>query len=79
MWVQTLCWEDPLKEEMATTPVFLSRESHGERSLAGCSPWDHRELDITKQPSMPAPHFRIKKKEAQRGESSCPRSHSLEV
>ena len=30
--------EDPLEEEMATTPVFLPKESHGHRSLAGYSP-----------------------------------------
>ena len=29
----------PLKEEMATTPVFLPGKSHGQRSLVGCSPW----------------------------------------
>ena len=29
------------------TPVFLPGESHGQRSLAGCSPWDHEELDMT--------------------------------
>ena len=27
-----------LEEEMATTPVFLPGEFHGQRSLAGCSP-----------------------------------------
>ena len=27
------------------TPVFLPGESHGERSLVGCSPWDCKELD----------------------------------
>ena len=32
---------------MATTPVFLPGESHGQRSLAGSSPWDHKELDMT--------------------------------
>ena len=31
-------WEDPLEKEMATTPVLLSVEFHGQRSLAGCSP-----------------------------------------
>ena len=31
------------------TPVFLPRESHGQRSLVGCSPWGHRELDTTEQ------------------------------
>ena len=26
-WVQSLGWEDPLEEEMATTPVFLPGKS----------------------------------------------------
>ena len=30
---------------MATTPVFLPGESHGRRSLVGCSPWGRTELD----------------------------------
>ena len=34
-WVRSLGWEDPLEKEMATTPAFLSEESHGQRSLAG--------------------------------------------
>ena len=40
-----LVWEDPLKEGMATVPVFLPGESHGQRSLVGYSPWGSRELD----------------------------------
>ena len=32
------CWEDPLEEGMASTPVFLLGESRGKRSLAGHSP-----------------------------------------
>ena len=39
MQVQFLGWEDPLEEGMATHSRFLPRESHGQRSLAGCSPW----------------------------------------
>ena len=35
--VQSLGWEDPLEEVMAT-PVFLHGESHGQRGLVGCSP-----------------------------------------
>ena len=27
------------------TLVFLTEKSHGQRSLAGYSPWDHRESD----------------------------------
>ena len=38
MWVQSLGQEDPLEEEMATTPVFLPGKLHGQRSLAGYSP-----------------------------------------
>ena len=33
--------EDPLEKETAT-PVFLPRKSHGQRSLAGYSPWGHK-------------------------------------
>ena len=30
-------------------PVFLSGESHGQRSLAGYSPWGRKESDTTEQ------------------------------
>ena len=29
------------------TPIFLPGKTHGQRSLAGCSPWGHRESDTT--------------------------------
>ena len=45
-WVQSLSWDDPLEDEMAT-PVFLPGESHGQRSLAGYSPYGCKELDMT--------------------------------
>ena len=38
MRVRSLGWEDPLEKEMATTPVFLPGESHGQRSLVCYSP-----------------------------------------
>ena len=31
------------------TPVLLPEKSHGWRSLEGCSPWDHWELDMTER------------------------------
>ena len=37
-WVLSLGLEDPLEKEMATPPVFLLGESHGQRGLAGYSP-----------------------------------------
>ena len=30
-----------------TTPVLLPGESHGQRSLVGCSPWGCKESDTT--------------------------------
>ena len=32
VWVQSLGWEDPLEEGMATHSIILARESHGQRS-----------------------------------------------
>ena len=37
--VQFLGREDPLEKEMATHPVFLPGESHGQKSLVGYSLW----------------------------------------
>ena len=34
--------------------IFLPGESHGQRSLAGCSPWCHKELDTAEQLSTHA-------------------------
>ena len=44
--------EGPWRRKWKPTPVFLPRESHGQRSLAGDSPWDHRGSDTTEQLSM---------------------------
>ena len=44
MWVWSLGQEDPLEEEMATTPVFLPEKSHAQRSLVSYSPWGHRDM-----------------------------------
>ena len=41
--------EDPQEEEMTTPPVFLPGEFHGQRSLAGYSPWSHEESDMTER------------------------------
>ena len=35
------------KGHWQSVPVFLPAESHGQRSLADCSPWDHKESDMT--------------------------------
>ena len=32
----------PLRRKWHPTPVFLTRKSHGQRSLVGYIPWDHK-------------------------------------
>ena len=41
--------ENPLEKGMATHSVFLPGEFHGQKSLAGYSPWGRKESDITKR------------------------------
>ena len=41
--VQSLGQEDPLEEEMAIHSSILSWKSHGQKSLAGYSPWARKE------------------------------------
>ena len=43
--VLSLGWEDPLEEGMATHSSILPGESHGQRSLAGYSPWGCKESE----------------------------------
>ena len=47
--VQSLGQEDPLEKKWQPIPVFLPGEFYGQRSLAGCSLWDLKELDTTKR------------------------------
>ena len=42
--IWSLGGRDPLKEEMASTPVFLPGKSHGQRNLEGYSPWGHKRV-----------------------------------
>ena len=50
--VPSLGQEDPLENEMATTPVLLPGKFHGRRSLVGYGPWGCKESDMTKRLSM---------------------------
>ena len=45
--VWSLDGENPLEEAWQPTPVLSPRESHGQRSLAGCRPWGRKESDTT--------------------------------
>ena len=46
-WVPSLGQENPLEKVMATYSSILPGESHGQRSLAGCSRQGCKELDMT--------------------------------
>ena len=43
MLVQSMGSEDSLEEGMATHSIFLPGESPGQGSLAGYSPWAHKD------------------------------------
>ena len=47
--VQSLCQEIPWRRKWQPTPVFLPGESHGQRNLAGYSPWGRKESDTTER------------------------------
>ena len=44
-WVGEILW----RKEQLPTPVFLPRKFHGQRSLAGCSTWGRKKLDMTER------------------------------
>ena len=48
-WVLSLGWENPWRRKELPTPVFLPGEFHGQRSLAGYSPWGYKESDMTER------------------------------
>ena len=50
-WVGKIPW----RRAWQPTPVFLPGESHGPRSLAGYSPWGHKESDMTERLSLHLP------------------------
>ena len=46
----------PWRRKWEPIPVFLPEASHGQKSLAGCSPQDCKESDTTEQLSVPHTH-----------------------
>ena len=44
-WVRKIPW----RRKWQSTPVFLPGESHGQRGLAGHSPWGRKESDRTER------------------------------
>ena len=48
-WIRALGQEDALEKGIATHSSILDGEFHGQRSLAGYSPWGCKESDTTEQ------------------------------
>ena len=48
-WFDPWVRKTPCRRKWQPTPVFLPRESHGQRSLAGYSPWGHKESDTAEK------------------------------
>ena len=48
-WVRSLGLQDPMEKKWQPTPVLVPVEFHGQRSLAGYSPWGCKELDTTER------------------------------
>ena len=44
--IRSLGREGPRSREWQPTLVFLSEKFHGQRSLAGYSPWGHKKSDL---------------------------------
>jgi len=61
MLIHSLGQEDPLEYEMTTHSSILAWRipGNGQRSLAGYSPWGHKELDITYQRNNNNPYIHI--------------------
>ena len=54
-WVGKIPW----RRKWQPTPGFLPGKSHGQRRLAGYSPWDHKELDVTEQQTLTSLRSRL--------------------
>ena len=57
-WVRMIPW----RREWLPTPVFsLPGEPHGQRSLAGYSPWGHKELDMAEHTGAKVTNIKVLK------------------
>ena len=50
-WIGKIPW----RRKWLSSPVFLPGEFHGQRSLVGCSPWGHKESDVTEWLTLSLP------------------------
>ena len=66
-WVWKILW----RRTWQPTTVFLPGKFHGQRSLAGYSPWGHKELDTTEYTCTHSAH--TKSTSAQTWNNTCTR------
>ena len=62
IWVLVLALPYQRRRQWHPTPVLLAGNSHGWRSLVGCSPWGHEESDMTERLHFTC-HFHALEKE----------------
>ena len=51
-WLESLGWKDPLKKGMATHSSILVWRISWTEEPGSYSPWGHKELDTTEQPTL---------------------------
>ena len=44
-WIRKIPW----RRKWQPTPVLLPRKPHGQRNLAGSSPWNYKQWDMTER------------------------------
>ena len=49
IWTEKSGPDQPWSRKWQPMPGFLPSELHGQRSLAGCSPWGHKESGVTER------------------------------
>ena len=60
-WVRKMpYYRGEKRRKLHPIPVFLPRESRGQRSLLGCCPWGRTELDMTEATQHTCMHWRGK-------------------
>ena len=69
----------PWRREWQPTPVFLPGESHGQRSLAGCSSHGGKELDTTEATKTHERHMAFLRAASLLFFSTCIAFHSATV
>ena len=69
----------PCRREWQPTPLFLSAESRGQRTLAGYSPWGHKESDRAERVTLSLSHMALNSIQMSPSASALPSSMGVSV